>query len=73
MKAGQRGYYDFYRDRLMVPTYSTTGEVIAFGGRAIGDGEPKYLNTSDDAGLHQRAASLRAQRRAASGAGTTAR
>ena len=43
---GQRGYYDFYRDRLMVPTYSTTGEVIAFGGRALGDGEPKYLNTS---------------------------
>ena len=46
VKAGQRGYYDFYRDRLMVPTYSTTGEVIAFGGRALGDAEPKYLNTS---------------------------
>ena len=45
-RSGQRGYYDFYRDRLMIPTYSTTGEVIAFGGRAIGDGEPKYLNTS---------------------------
>ncbi|MBV8531208.1 MAG: DNA primase, partial [Candidatus Eremiobacteraeota bacterium] len=27
VKAGQRGYYDFYRNRLMVPTYSTTGEV----------------------------------------------
>jgi DNA primase len=46
VKEGQRGYYDFYRNRLMVPTYSTTGETIAFGGRAIGDGEPKYLNTS---------------------------
>lgn len=46
VKPGQRGYYDFYRDRLMVPTYSTTGEVIAFGGRALGDGEPKYLNTT---------------------------
>jgi DNA primase len=46
LKSGQRGYYDFYRNRLMVPTYSTTGEVIAFGGRAIGDGEPKYLNTA---------------------------
>jgi DNA primase len=46
LKPGQRGYYDFYRDRLMVPTYSTTGEVIAFGGRAIGNGEPKYLNTT---------------------------
>ncbi len=46
VKAGQRGYYDFYRARLMVPTYATTGEVIAFGGRALGDAEPKYLNTS---------------------------
>jgi DNA primase len=46
VKPGQRGYYDFYRDRLMVPTYSTTGEVIAFGGRALGDAEPKYLNTT---------------------------
>ena len=46
LKPGQRGYYDFYRDRLMVPTYATTGEVIAFGGRALGDAEPKYLNTA---------------------------
>ena len=46
LKPGQRGYYDFYRDRLMVPTLSTTGDVIAFGGRALGDAEPKYLNTS---------------------------
>jgi DNA primase len=46
VKHGQRGYYDFYRDRLMVPTYATTGEVIAFGGRSLGDAEPKYLNTS---------------------------
>lgn len=46
VKAGQRGYYDFYRGRLMVPTLANTGEVIAFGGRALGDEEPKYLNTS---------------------------
>ena len=46
VKRGERGFYDFYRDRLMVPTYSTTGEVIAFGGRALGEAEPKYLNTS---------------------------
>ena len=46
VKAGQRGYYDFYRDRLMIPTYATTGEAIAFGGRALGTDEPKYLNTS---------------------------
>jgi DNA primase len=46
VKPGQHGYYDFYRGRLMVPTLSTTGEVIAFGGRALGDEEPKYLNTT---------------------------
>ena len=46
VKQGQRGYYDFYRERLMIPTYATTGEVIAFGGRALGNDEPKYLNTS---------------------------
>ncbi len=46
LKPGQRGYYDFYRDRLMVPTLSTTGDVMAFGGRALGDAEPKYLNTT---------------------------
>lgn len=47
LKPSQRGgYYDFYRNRLMIPTYATTGEVIAFGGRELGEGEPKYLNTS---------------------------
>ncbi len=47
VKPSQRGgYYDFYRNRLMVPTYATTGEVIAFGGRALDESEPKYLNTS---------------------------
>jgi DNA primase len=46
LKAGQRGAYDFYRDRLMIPMSSTTGEIVAFGGRAIGEGEPKYLNTT---------------------------
>ena len=46
LKAGQRGYYDFYRGRLMIPTYATTGEVVAFGGRSLDGSEPKYLNTS---------------------------
>jgi len=46
VKAGQRGFYDFYRGRLMIPTYATTGEVVAFGGRALDNSEPKYLNTS---------------------------
>jgi DNA primase len=46
VRMGQHGYYDFYRGRLMIPTYATTGEVVAFGGRALDGSEPKYLNTS---------------------------
>jgi DNA primase len=47
-RSAERGtFYDVYRARLMVPTYaSTTGEIVAFGGRALDDSEPKYLNTS---------------------------
>jgi DNA primase len=39
------GYYDFFRNRLMFPIYNLTGEVMAFGGRALSDETPKYLNT----------------------------
>lgn len=39
------GFYDFYRHRLMIPTFSTTGEILAFGGRALGEAEQKYVNT----------------------------
>ena len=47
LKRGQYGrHYDIYRNRLVIPTYATTGEVVAFGGRALDDSEPKYLNTS---------------------------
>ena len=46
VRRGQHGFYDFYRSRLMIPTYATTGEVVAFGGRALDGSEPKYLNTS---------------------------
>ena len=46
LKRGERGFYDFYRGRLMIPTSSSTGEIVAFGGRALDDSEPKYLNTT---------------------------
>ncbi len=45
LRRGQHGYYSFYRGRLMIPTYAATGEVVAFGGRALDGSEPKYLNT----------------------------
>lgn len=39
--------YDYFRGRVIFPIISTTGEVIAFGGRVLDDSKPKYLNTSD--------------------------
>ena len=39
--------YDIFRNRVIIPIINLSGEVIAFGGRIIGDGEPKYLNSSD--------------------------
>lgn len=41
------GIYDQFRDRVMFPIIDLRGNVIAFGGRVIDDGGPKYLNTSD--------------------------
>ncbi len=45
-----RGYsevYDRFRDRLMFPIFNPQGEPIGFGGRVLGDGQPKYLNTPE--------------------------
>jgi DNA primase len=39
--------YDRFRDRIMFPIRSVRGEVIGFGGRVLGDGEPKYLNSPE--------------------------
>ena len=39
--------FDMFRGRIMFPIIDVSGEVIAFGGRIIGDGTPKYLNSSD--------------------------
>ena len=39
--------YDRFRDRIMFPIKNTKGQVIGFGGRVMGSGEPKYLNSPD--------------------------
>ena len=41
------GAYDYFRDRLMFPTWDIQGETVGFGGRVLGDGQPKYLNTPE--------------------------
>ncbi len=54
-KAGERqpGYYDRFRDRLMFPIRDARGRVIAFGGRVIDAGEPKYLNSPETVLFHK--------------------
>ena len=39
--------YDIFRDRIMFPIVDVRGNVIGFGGRVLGTGEPKYLNTPE--------------------------
>lgn len=46
-RQGDRGYYDRFRDRLMIPIHDLQGRVIGFGGRALGDEQPKYLNSPE--------------------------
>lgn len=41
------GYYDRFRDRLMIPILDIQGRVIGFGGRTLSDEQPKYLNSPD--------------------------
>lgn len=41
------GYYDRFRDRVIFPIIDVQGKVVGFGGRIIGDGQPKYLNSPE--------------------------
>ncbi len=44
---GEKKYYDKFRNRLMFPVLDKKGRVIAFTGRIIGDGLPKYMNSPE--------------------------
>ena len=46
-KEGGRGYFDFFRGRVMFPLRSSLGKVAGFAGRTLGDDQPKYINTVD--------------------------
>lgn len=46
-------YYDKYRNRIIFPISSSTGHIVGFGGRIMGDGEPKYLNSPESPIYHK--------------------
>ncbi|WP_139652902.1 DNA primase [Raoultibacter phocaeensis] len=51
---GRRGgLKDRFYNRIMFPIYDVQGECIAFGGRIIGDGQPKYLNSQETPVFHK--------------------
>ncbi|WP_193183654.1 DNA primase [Nisaea sediminum] len=45
--------YDYFRGRIIFPITDRRGRVIAFGGRILGDGQPKYLNSPDTPVFHK--------------------
>ncbi len=40
-------FYDRFRSRIIFPIVNLSGDIIAFGGRVVGEGEPKYLNSPE--------------------------
>lgn len=72
VKKDRGGYYDRFRDRILFPIYDTRGRVCGFGGRIVGEGQPKYMNSPESPiynksrnllGLYQQADSIRKQRK----------
>ncbi len=53
IKKTEGGYYDRFRDRIMFPIRDRRGRVIAFGGRILSTGEPKYLNSPETPIFHK--------------------
>ena len=47
------GFYDRFRKRIMIPITSVSGRIVAFGGRMLGTGEPKYLNSPESPIYHK--------------------
>ncbi len=47
------GHYDRFRDRIMFPIEDYRGRVVAFGGRVLDKGEPKYLNSPETPLFHK--------------------
>ncbi len=73
VKKDNGGYYDRFRQRVMFPIHDYRGRLIGFGGRVVGKGEPKYLNSPETPlfhkgrelyGLYRARDALRRERRA---------
>jgi len=73
VKKQSGGYYDRFRDRIMFPILDHRGKICAFGGRILGDGQPKYMNSPETEvfsksrtlfGLHQHKDEIRKSRKA---------
>jgi len=65
----EHGHYDFFQNRVLFPIINERGETVSFGGRVLGNGKPKYLNTATTElydksrtlyGLYQGAAGIKA-------------
>ena len=54
VRVGDRGPYDFFRDKLMFPIFNAHNQIVAFSGRSLDGSEPKYINTSDTELFHKR-------------------
>ncbi|MDD6188963.1 MAG: DNA primase [Clostridiales bacterium] len=54
VKNAKGSVYDKFRDRLIFPVISVSGEVLGFGGRTLSDAEPKYLNSPETIAFSKR-------------------
>lgn len=73
VKKEKGGTYDRFRDRIVFPIFNISGQVCGFGGRIVGEGQPKYLNSPESLifnksklllGLYQQKDPIRRQNRA---------
>ncbi|MBM9605067.1 DNA primase [Desulfopila inferna] len=67
------GRYDRFRDRILFPIFDAKGRIIGFGGRIVGQGQPKYMNSPESPiynksrnllGLYQQREEIRRSRKA---------
>jgi len=73
VKKDQGGFYDRFRDRILFPIFDMSGRVVAFGGRILGEGKPKYMNSPESTifnksrllfGFYQHREAIRTRRKA---------